>query len=214
MIVVFGGTFDPVHRGHENMARHAVSALSADALYFMPCALPVHKAAPGVTTQHRVEMLKLVCQSNASFHIDTRELERTTPSYSLLSIQQWRDANPEEPIAFLLGMDSFNNLTSWYQWKTLVRLCHIVVYQRPGESFLPNQELQDYVYRCQAESPEQLTKQTSGHCYFLAGPTVDIASSSLRSRLGRDEATDLFLSQEVLAYINQHGLYTENPKST
>ena len=133
MIAIFGGTFDPVHLGHINMAKQCVNALNLNTLYFMPCALPAHKMAPGISTEHRVAMLNAAIAPYPFFQLDLRELHRTGPSYSLLSLQELRAQHPNTPIVFLIGMDSFNNLDKWYQWQAITQLCHIVVYQRPGQ---------------------------------------------------------------------------------
>ena len=133
MIAIFGGTFDPVHLGHLNMAQQCVNAFNLDTLYFMPCALPAHKAAPGISTQHRINMLNAAIAPYPHFELDLRELNRTGPSYSLLSLQELRKEHPTTPILFLIGMDSFNNLDKWFEWKAITQLCHIVVYQRPAQ---------------------------------------------------------------------------------
>ena len=79
MIAIFGGTFDPVHLGHLNMAQQCVNAFNLDTLYFMPCALPAHKAAPGISTQHRINMLNAAIAPYPHFELDLRELNRAGP---------------------------------------------------------------------------------------------------------------------------------------
>ncbi|MFC3033777.1 nicotinate-nucleotide adenylyltransferase [Pseudoalteromonas fenneropenaei] len=207
MQVIFGGTFDPVHSGHLNMATSALSQLQAEHLYFMPCAIPVHKARPGVADAHRIAMLKLAIAEHPEFLLDTRELERTEPSYSLLSMQEWRKDRPTEPLVFLLGMDSFNQLHRWYHWQQLVALCHIVVYQRPGDVFAPSAELQAYLAAAEVTEPNQLHQQAGGLCYFMAGPTFDVSSSQIRALLQQGRRNELALPTAVLSYITEHQLY-------
>ena len=209
MIALFGGTFDPVHSGHLNMARNCVAQLSLTQLHFLPCALPVHKAAPGITEQHRLAMLSLAIQNNPHFSLDTRELQREGPSYSLLSIQECRAENPDTPLLFLMGMDSFNSLPSWFEWQKITSLCHIIVYQRPGEVRSSNHVLSTYLSNCEITEPTLLHSRLGGLCYFLTGAVEDVSSSEIRERLKHQQHTERFLEPKVREYIRKHNLYAD-----
>ncbi|NOU52553.1 nicotinate-nucleotide adenylyltransferase [Pseudoalteromonas sp. JBTF-M23] len=209
MIALFGGTFDPIHLGHINMAKQCVKELKLDKLNFLPCAMPVHKAQPGITDAHRLTMLSLATQDNPKFAIDRRELIRQGPSYSLLSLQECRTASPNTPLLFLMGMDSFNSLPSWYKWQDIIQLCHIIVYQRPGEKLANSDQLTQYLAQASTTNRELLTQQQGGLCYFLAGDTFDAASSDIRKRIKNRENTEHLLNEQVREYIDEHHLYAE-----
>lgn len=209
MIALFGGTFDPVHLGHINMAEQCVAELELAELRFLPCAIPVHKAQPKITDIHRLSMLELATQSNKAFTIDKRELVRQGPSYSLLTLQEYRAEQSNSPIIFLMGMDSFNSLTSWYEWQAITQLCHIVVYQRPGEVYTPNSALANYVKQAQVETSELLRSKKAGHCHFLTGPSFDAASSDIRKIINNQKPMEQFLAPSVIDYIRTHQLYAE-----
>lgn len=209
MIALFGGTFDPVHFGHINMAEQCVAELELSELRFLPCAIPVHKAQPKITDIHRLNMLELATQGNEVFTIDKRELERQGPSYSLLTLQECRGEQPKSPIIFLMGMDSFNSLTSWYKWQAITQLCHIVVYQRPGEVYAPNPELSDYFEQAKVETSELLLTKKAGYCHFLTGPRFDAASSDIRKLINNQKPMEQFLTPSVIDYIRTHQLYAE-----
>ena len=169
MIAIFGGTFDPIHLGHINMAEQCVQQCGLNTLYFMPCAIPAHKAKPGISDEHRINMLKLAIENNPHFAIDYRELNRDGASYSLLSLQELRAENPAAPIMFLIGMDSFNNLDKWFKWQDIVKLCHIVVYQRPGQHCQVTGELADYKTHAETDDLHQLAHNHAGKLFFLNG---------------------------------------------
>ncbi|WP_105169004.1 nicotinate-nucleotide adenylyltransferase [Pseudoalteromonas sp. T1lg23B] len=209
MIALFGGTFDPIHLGHINMATQCITELSLDALHFLPCAVPVHKAQPGITDTHRLAMLSLATEGNSKFRIDHRELKRQGPSYSLLSLQECRAEQPNTPLVFLMGMDSFNSLPSWFKWQEIIELCHIVVYQRPGEIQSTAAELSDYLARSLTVDSRALHHQLGGLCYFLSGQKLDAASSEIRKRIKNRENTEHLLTDKVRNYINEHLLYAE-----
>ncbi|CAM4099855.1 nicotinate-nucleotide adenylyltransferase [Pseudoalteromonas byunsanensis] len=209
MIALFGGTFDPIHLGHINMAKQCIDELSLDALHFLPCAVPVHKAQPGITDTHRLAMLLLATKDNPKFKIDHRELKRQGPSYSLLSLQECRVEHPNTPLVFLMGMDSFNSLPSWFKWQEITKLCHIVVYQRPGEILSTTTELSDYLAQSHTLDSSALHHKLGGLCYFLSGQKFDAASSEIRKRLKNRENTEHLLNEKVINYINEHLLYAE-----
>ncbi len=209
MIAIFGGTFDPVHLGHLNMAQQCVATFELHSLYFMPCAIPTHKAAPGISTEHRIAMLKAAITAYPKFKLDLRELQRSGPSYSLLSLQELRAENPDTPILFLIGMDSFNNLNKWYQWQTITRLCHIVVYQRPGQNCDVQGELKGYKQQAVTKDISLLNEKNAGHLYFLEGEQLDAASSTIRQALKKSIKKSELLPDTVSHYIEQHQLYQE-----
>ncbi|OHU85726.1 MULTISPECIES: nicotinate-nucleotide adenylyltransferase [Pseudoalteromonas] len=209
MIALFGGTFDPIHLGHINMASQCMAELCLDTLHFLPCAVPVHKAQPGITDDHRLAMLSLAIDDNPGFKIDHRELNRQGPSYSQLTLQECRAEYPNTPLIFLMGMDSFNSLPSWYKWQEIIRLCHIVVYQRPGEIQSTAPELADYLAQSHTLDKHALHHQSAGLCYFLSGKKLDAASSEIRKRIKNRENTEHLLDEKVRNYVNEHHLYAE-----
>lgn len=209
MIALFGGTFDPIHLGHMNMAHHCVEELKLDSLYFLPCAIPVHKAQPKITTEHRLAMMDLALGDNPFFKLDDRELKRQGPSYSLLTLQECRAEHPDTEIVFLMGMDSFNSLTTWYHWQSITQLCHIVVYQRPGERYRATAELDAYLNAAQVATPQALNTKKAGLCYFLTGPSFNAASSDIRKIIKNQQTVEQYLPDAVSDYIYQHQLYAD-----
>ncbi len=207
MLAIFGGTFDPIHNGHLNMAHHACDELNLDTLYFMPCAQPAHKATPGVTAEDRLAMLQLAIADDTRYALDDRELKRTGPSYSVLSLRELRLEHPNEPLAFLIGMDSFNGLHTWYHWQEIVKLCHILVYRRPGEVFSPPEELTEYVTNARVDTPEELTEATGGKLYLLSGPELSASSTEVREQLQRHRGKPDYVPEKVFGYIEMHRLY-------
>ena len=207
MIAIFGGTFDPIHLGHINMAQQCVQQCQLDTLYFMPCAIPAHKAKPGISDEHRINMLKLAIENNPHFAIDYRELNREGASYSLLSLKELRAENPSSPIMFLIGMDSFNSLEKWFKWQEIVELCHIVVYQRPGQHCQVSGELAVYKENAFTEQLSQLQQTHAGKLFFLDGLQVNAASSEIRKKLHLNDNIAELLPTTVSQYIAQHHLY-------
>ncbi|NNG42402.1 nicotinate-nucleotide adenylyltransferase [Pseudoalteromonas sp. NEC-BIFX-2020_002] len=207
MIALFGGTFDPIHLGHINMAKHCIEEFNLDTLYFMPCALPAHKAAPGISTEHRIAMLNAAIAPYPFFELDLRELNRTGPSYTLLSLQELRAEYPNKPLLFLIGMDSFNNLDKWFEWQTITTLCHIVVFQRPDLTCSASDALLAYKKSALCTDIKELTTQLGGKLYFLPGEEHAISSSDIRSAIKNNKHFNELLPHSVCQYIQSHQLY-------
>ncbi|WP_440053773.1 nicotinate-nucleotide adenylyltransferase [Pseudoalteromonas sp. T1lg65] len=211
MIALLGGTFDPPHLGHLNMALQCAETLQLQSLYFLPCAIPVHKQRPSITDAHRINMLKLMLQNHDVLKIDERELLRQGPSYSLLTLQELRQEAGDSPIIFLMGMDSFNTFHLWYHWQEITKLCHLVVYQRPGQDNTPDSALTNYLKSAITSDVTKLTTTQAGHCFFLDGVQRDIASSDIRKAIAQQntDRMEQWLTRPVIEYINQHRLYAE-----
>ncbi len=216
-MLLFGGTFDPVHNAHINMAQQCLTHFHETTLHFMPNRVPAHKQASGISNEDKLAMLKLATAHNDAFVIDERELHRQGPSYSLLSLQELRAElnstdKQHEAILFLMGMDSFNSFDTWYHWQDILSLCHLVVYQRPHESLAPSQELRAYLHTHQCNEALQLQSNRSGLVYFLEGPQRDESSTHVRERLisGLD-CSDL-LPGAVNRYILEKRLYMGSQK--
>lgn len=211
MIALFGGTFDPPHLGHLNMAMRCVDELSLAELKFLPCAIPVHKQKPSISDEHRLAMLANLLAGQQKLVIDRRELDRQGPSYSLLTLQELRNEYQDQPILFLMGMDSFNSLHTWYQWQEITKLCHLVVYQRPKEHCSPDAKVSAYLAKARTDNLNKLQTTKAGHCYFLHGEQKDIASSTIRAAIAQHDKEYLehWLPASVIDYINSHGLYAD-----
>jgi len=207
VIGIFGGTFDPIHLGHINIAEQCVKQLQLDKLYFMPCATPAHKSKSNVSAKHRANMVNLAIKDNNSFALDDRELKRTGASYSVLSLRELKQEFTEKSILFLIGMDSLNTLSRWYHWQEITQLCHLIICKRPGQTFSPSQETQTYLNQSTTTDNSDLNKYKSGKAFFLDTPEIDIASTQIRSHLNESDLINQLMHKDVIDYIKQNNLY-------
>lgn len=202
----FGGTFDPVHLGHLHIAQDVVNELGLTELALLPCQQPVHKQAPGVTTEHRLAMLALACQHHRQLAIDQRELQREAASFTVLTLTELRQQYPNDALAFVIGMDSFNQLHLWREWRQILQLCHLIVCPRPGYAQHADDAVQQAI--TVAATPEPLYQQTAGLVYFAHSELLPIASSTVRTQLAAHrELAQAALPAAVFDYIQHHQLY-------
>lgn len=214
MRIQYGGSFDPVHNGHLAVAHAARDALDVD-IWLMPAADPPHKPPTHASAGQRVHMLELALQGEAGLHVDTRELQRPGPSWSIDTVRELRaEFGPHMPLALLVGADSLLGLHTWKQWRELLRLTHFIIAERPGQPmdgpFAP--ELAGAVAGRWREHADALRASPGGCLMRLRLPLRPESSSALRQRIaGNAQDWASWMPAPVASYIHEHGLYHATP---
>jgi len=201
MIGILGGSFDPIHNGHIHIARQLVSRLGLQQLQFMPCALPVHRDLPHASSLHRCAMIELVLQAQQAFSLNTLEIDRNGPSYSIDSLRAIRRQN-DSIIALVLGADAFNAFDSWKSPREILQLANLVVCHRPGFEVDQSIFSQHWV-----TSAKELSAQTAGAILVLEVEAIDCSSSAVRAALDAGKIPRQCLPPAVAGYIDKHNLY-------
>ena len=210
-IGVFGGTFDPVHFGHLRPAREVMERLELERIHLIPCNIPPHRGEPHASSEQRCEMLQLAIGGEAGLVLDRRELERPGPSYMVDTLRSLREEyGALRPICLILGGDAFLGLPSWYHWRELIELAHIVVLHRPGwvvDGVSMDEALQGLLQRHQLEAAAQLYDSPSGGVLLQAVTPLDISATAIRKRVAEGGSVDDLLPRPVWDYIRRHNLY-------
>ena len=129
---ILGGTFDPVHLGHIALAEAALAGLPLAEVLWLPSGSPGHRASPLAAAHDRLAMLRLAIGRNPRYRIDASELDRSEPTYTVHTLARLRaELGRAQPLALLLGSDSFLSLPTWLRWRELFDLAHIAVAGRP-----------------------------------------------------------------------------------
>ena len=215
--VCYGGTFDPVHNGHVAVARAARDALDAE-VFVLPAHDPPHKASTRANAHQRAAMLQLALADQPGLHVDTRELERTGPSYTVDTLAGLRaELGDQAPIAWLVGADSLRQLHTWHRWRELFQHAHLVAVQRPGA------EVDAASLRADAPAvldeigqrwlpPGTLAETACGGFALLPLPALRQESSTeLRRRIEAGGPWRHWVAPAVADYIQRHGLYRLTP---
>lgn len=209
LLVLYGGTFDPVHEGHLAVARAARDVLAAT-VHFMPAADPPHRPAPGASAAQRVAMLRLALAGEPGMAVDTRELERSEPSWTVETLRGLRrETGRAQPVALLLGADSFLDLPRWREWRALFELAHFVVAERAGSPLdggLP-EPLAGAVAGRLVEDPARLREAPAGRVLLLRQPLHAGSATRLREDVAADGDWQVLVPPAVAGYIRRHGLY-------
>jgi nicotinate-nucleotide adenylyltransferase len=207
--IYYGGTFDPVHNGHLAIAMAAQSAFSTDVI-LLPSADPPHRPPASASAEQRAAMVDLAIAGRPGLHCDRRELRRSGKSYSVLTLHELREEHGlEQPLAWLIGIDSFLGLPSWHHWRDLFGLCHFIVVRRPGRDVADADAVlsEACLGRWQTD-PETLDQCPSGRIYLLPMALRPESATAVRNGLQTGQNMNAVLSPSVAAYIHRHGLYT------
>jgi nicotinate-nucleotide adenylyltransferase len=207
-VAIMGGTFDPIHNGHLRTAVEVLDRYQYSELRLIPCFQPVHKGRPSVSPQQRLEMAKLAISSDSRLRVDSREMDREGPSYSVDTLRDIRsEIGPNESLIMVLGMDSFLSLPTWQNWQELIQYSHLLVVSRPGWEPDLISELSAFCENYRAASSHELQCAPSGRVWFETLTPLGISSSMIRALARKNESIAYLLPEPVQKYIEQHQLY-------
>ncbi|WP_299982398.1 nicotinate-nucleotide adenylyltransferase [uncultured Pseudoteredinibacter sp.] len=215
---LFGGSFDPVHRGHICLAEKVQQSLGLQGMALLPAAQQPLKGLANVSARQRLAMLNLALTPFPNLSVDARELGRSGPSYTVDTLQQWRLEHDEKAcLCFCMGLDSLMQLHRWHRWEQLFELANLIVLARPGWSWAeaasalpPKLQAELKARRCEDVAPILVTPK--GKWILLEAPLMDISSTKIRQQLAAGvPASQLSeLPQSVANYIEEHSLYCAN----
>ncbi len=218
-IGLFGGTFDPIHCAHLQLAWRVSQSLHLQSLYFIPVGLPAHRALGAASPAARLAMVRLAIESEPYWQVDDQEIHKTTPAYSIETIRVWRQRVGEAvPLVWILGADSLFSLPTWHQWQAILELTHMVVVARPdypvGEDVrddagFPSELLP---YWCGAVPSDGYFSSIAGGIWCIPNtPLMDVSATDIRHRCQAGLPLDGLLPSAVLAYMVRQRLYGISP---
>ena len=207
LIGLYGGTFDPVHLGHLNVAIAVKQYLGLDEVRLVLNAQPAHKQAECVSAEHRWAMLNSACANRAGLVADNTELLRGGRSYTIDTLRTVQQQNPNAILCWIVGEDSFATLPSWHRWQAMLDYCNFVVLNRPGQAVgWPLQLTALYnERRCL-----QLDPSHSGQVLKLDLPMLEISSTEIRQRIASGWCCGDMIDADVDEYIRDNRLYTSH----
>lgn len=200
---IFGGTFDPIHYGHLLLAECCLEAQTLDQVWFMLAATPPHKQQQDISpSSARLEMVNLAIAGHAALKSSSLELDRGGVSYTVDTLTQILQEDPNCELFLLLGTDSWHDLPNWHKPEEICQLATPLVVHRAGE------KAPDFTKAASFCSPERLAQIEQGQVIM---PAIDLASSELRARIAADKSLKYRTPAAVEQYILQHQLYRPGP---
>ena len=204
-IGLFGGSFDPVHLGHINLAESAVNLIGLEQVRFIPLNAPAHREASLTRLEDRLKMLHRALRP--PFFLDETEINRGGVSYTVDTLRSFRDEYPTRSLCLLLGKDSFDQLDSWRSYDELLSIANIVVAGRSNSYNGIPAHLKSTFERALSESVASLHSKKCGVLYFLEAPLTDVSSTKIRCNILKGESLLGLVPDEVAFFIEQKKLY-------
>ena len=210
---LLGGTFDPVHNGHLQIAEIAKHFCDLQEVLLIPAAVPPHKHGKAVASfNHRAKMIQLALAGRPDFRLSTIEANLSVPSYTIDTLRYLHNQAPlTTDFFFIIGADAFLDISSWKMYREVLGAAHLVVLDRAG---FASCEVQDLIKGLGYEPDDtphswhhpSLQKKIFSP-FFPATAISDISSSRIRQKIRDNMAVAGLMPVAVLEYIQTHGLY-------
>src|SRR6267154_602631 len=228
-IGLFGGTFDPIHRGHLALAQAARESLKLSRILFVPANVPPHKQTQPLSAfAHRYAMIALATAQEKTYtpsllegpencESPSRRKEKAEkPNYTIDTIKRLKQSLKKADRVFLLiGIDAFADIAKWHQAEVLFRECEIVVASRPGFSLADVANALPASLRPRQEVTRPFHKQAATGDLVLSGVTIHlldqvyqpVSSTAIREAVAAGKPLARFMEPAVAEYIKKMGLY-------
>lgn len=214
---LLGGTFDPVHVGHLQIARAACRLLGVARTLLVPTALPPHKRAGELSDfSHRTRMLELAVADDPRLEVRGLESDTTRIAYTIDTLLSLRELEPPLSPIFILGMDSLAQLASWHRWRELVEQFDLAVIDRAAVplSSAMAAEISARVVSVRTERSIDPPPGEGGRIFRLPVEAIDVSSREIRGRIARGESWQALVPPAVARYIQRAGLYRPRQGAT
>jgi nicotinate-nucleotide adenylyltransferase len=198
-VLLFGGTFDPIHHGHLIVSRAAAEELGCHRVVLIPSARPPHKQAHALSDgRQRLAMARAAVAGEPDFAVSDWEMSQEGPSYTLRTVQHFQQALRDTDLYWLIGMDSLAELHTWYRLAELVAACTFVTATRPGD------QPPDWNRLAEIVGPDALSRLQK---HVLATPAIEISATRIRHRVRDGRSIRYLVPPPVADYIAARGLY-------
>ena len=199
-VILFGGTFDPIHNGHTRVAGTAAAEIDAAKVVFIPAKRSPHKQVfPVAGEEQRIEMISLAIEGRDMFCVSDVELKRPEPSYTLDTVRAFKAKYGEDArLYWLIGADMVGDLAKWHRINELIDHCTLSVMPRGGFEQPDFGGLEEVLGHRRVEKLRQ---------NMLLTPAIDISSTKIRRKIAAGLDFSDMVHRRVAAYIEQKGLY-------
>lgn len=213
---IYGGTFDPVHNGHIEVAGRVLELFELDEVIFVPACVPPHKRRAGITSAwHRFAMLALATKHDARLRLSTIELDAPERPYAVDTVARMQsEIGSSQRLFFMIGADSWAEITAWHDWQRLLKMCDLIVVTRPGYDLSGNIAAEiATVVDARGMSKQELSTLLSADSdpgvFLTDAAMMDVSATTIRTA-ARSRAIEKLrqtVPAEVASYIEKYELY-------
>ncbi len=197
-IIVFGGTFNPIHIGHTEMLAALTKVKDTEKILLMPDKIPPHKTCDMLASDtHRLNMCKILADRFNNVTVSLLELDREGKSYTIDTVKELKALYPDHQICITIGGDMLASFDMWKDYDKLLRYCKIICFSRVG---IDKNLIEEKV--------KEFTKQ-GADIILLDNKITEISSSFLRENIGNPEVLRKYLDEEIFSYVFNNNIYGE-----
>ena len=209
-IGVLGGTFDPVHFSHLELAGAAQIEFSLDKILFVPSAVPPHKIESKVLTfEHRVRMVEIACKSRLTFECNSIEGEMAKPSYTIDTIKALlAGMSRGQTLFFIIGSDAFLDILTWKSYAEILNLVSLIVSRRKGVDEAKLSDLATTLGYSSADRSVWSSRKGKKDICFLKQTPAYLSSTMVRKYINDGRIMTKIIPEEVAQYIRENRLYS------
>ncbi|WP_176790144.1 MULTISPECIES: nicotinate-nucleotide adenylyltransferase [Ruminococcus] len=194
---VFGGTFNPVHKGHIMLAEYCMDSVGLDRIIMIPTAVPPHKISNNLASENdRLNMCKLACRGKENFFVSDIEIKRQGKSYTYETLTQLKEIYPDDHLYTIMGADMFLTLNRWKNPEIIFEKSSIITIPRDEENKL---ELENFY--------NKVLKAMGASSVILPNPVMSVSSTFIRENLDNFNLISDMLDKGVYDYIIKNNLY-------
>ncbi|MBW2367341.1 MAG: nicotinate (nicotinamide) nucleotide adenylyltransferase [Deltaproteobacteria bacterium] len=218
-IGLFGGTFNPIHRGHLWAAKQVRETYGLDSVILIPSAIPPHKHPNGIRpAPQRLDMIRRAAAGQSGLTVSDIELARVGPSYTIDTVRHYISQTAGRAKLFLIvGLDAFLEMDTWRSYRQLFQLISLIVLDRPGSVDRPEGDIFETVLKFlksrisdeYAPTPDPSVFKHGAHpsVHVCSRTMLDVSSTRIRELVKRGENIDALVPETVDEYIRHKGIY-------
>ena len=200
---IFGGAFDPVHKGHTQSLKYISNLKIIDEIQVIPNYASPHNKDIQTDEKHRLKMLEIAFKELKNIKLNDIELKNKTKSYTYKTLKHLKEIYPEQHLSLIIGLDSLYSFTTWKNWENILSLCSLLVLERKlNDSLGLNKELESKI-------STNYDDFFSGHgkILILKNDLINISSTDVRHKIKNNENLTDLVDDQVLEYISKKSLY-------
>ena len=200
---IFGGAFDPVHKGHTQSLKYINDLKIIDEIQVIPNYASPHNKDIQTDEKHRLKMLEIAFKEIKNIKLNHIELKNKTKSFTYETLKCLKDIYPEQHLSLIIGLDSLHSFTTWKNWENILSLCSLLVLERQLNVSQPlNKKLESKI-----SSDFDDFFSSHGKILILKNDLINISSTDVRLKIKNNENLTGLVDEEVQKYILNKSLY-------